>query len=838
MKKVTEHAQGQWPRILSALAGLSPDQLTDKHQPCPLCGGKDRYRFDDKDGNGSWFCNKCGGKNESGGAGNGMELLMRRKSWDYQTAATEVERFLGVSIEKPKSQAKPKPPISRAELHWWYSENFVVARFPEKKYRPFVFDGTRWTAGVPNPPRPLLNLKEIKACTRTVIVVEGEKACDAATKLFPGMVATTWSSGCKAHGKTSFNALVGRKVILWPDADEPGRDAMEQIAKKLLNLGSHIDKIRIAKPPEGVPKGWDLADAEWSTEEATAYLKANLEVPSFSQEELALPEPSPEPELERIEPGSYFTCLGFDADCYFYQPHGTGQVIKLSRSAHTSTNLVCLAPLEFWEIYSPGAKGGVDWIKAASMLFEDAAKCGVYTPLRIRGRGAWWDNNRTVLHLGDRIIADGNTLPILKPFESSYIYQRLSQLDGFGKYQPLSDQEAMEALDLACRFLWEMPASGLLLAGWTVLAPVCGALDWRPHIWLTAAAGSGKSAILDRYVTPLLSDMALTVAGNTTEAGIRQSLRSDALPIVFDEAESNEKVDQIRMQNVLALARVASSESKATTVKGSAHGEATRYHIRSMFMMSSIATHLKQGADQTRFAQLTLKSPNEIAKEERAKHWDGLDRDLDRVITKEYSKSLIHRTITLIPMIRESVKVFVRVAADHFGSQRLGDQYGTLLAGAWSLQSSQVATEEDAKSMILSNDWTVYSQATEISDERKCLDHMLQHQIRVEADGKTVSRTIGELIEIAALIKSDFDISPTAAQSVLGRHGFKVPDKERVVLISNTAKAIKAILQDTSWGNSWHTMLKRLPGASAAGPTRFGGVGGQSRAVAVRFDEL
>jgi ribosomal protein L37AE/L43A len=156
MKKVTEHAQGQWPRILSALAGLSPDQLTDKHQPCPLCGGKDRYRFDDKDGNGSWFCNKCGGKNESGGAGNGMELLMRRKSWDYQTAATEVERFLGVSIEKPKSQAKPKPPISRAELHWWYSENFVVARFPGKQYRPFVFDGTRWSAGVPNPPRPLL----------------------------------------------------------------------------------------------------------------------------------------------------------------------------------------------------------------------------------------------------------------------------------------------------------------------------------------------------------------------------------------------------------------------------------------------------------------------------------------------------------------------------------------------------------------------------------------------------------------------------------------------------------------------------------------------------------
>ena len=76
--KINEIAQGQWPSILGALAGLSADQLTDKHQPCPLCAGTDRYRFDDQDGNGSWFCNKCGGKNHTGGAGNGMDMLMRK----------------------------------------------------------------------------------------------------------------------------------------------------------------------------------------------------------------------------------------------------------------------------------------------------------------------------------------------------------------------------------------------------------------------------------------------------------------------------------------------------------------------------------------------------------------------------------------------------------------------------------------------------------------------------------------------------------------------------------------------------------------------------------------
>jgi phage/plasmid primase-like uncharacterized protein len=43
-----EAASGRWPDLLAHFCGLTPDQLSDKHQPCPLCGGKDRYRFDDK----------------------------------------------------------------------------------------------------------------------------------------------------------------------------------------------------------------------------------------------------------------------------------------------------------------------------------------------------------------------------------------------------------------------------------------------------------------------------------------------------------------------------------------------------------------------------------------------------------------------------------------------------------------------------------------------------------------------------------------------------------------------------------------------------------------------
>jgi len=403
-------------------------------------------------------------------------------------------------------------------------------------------------------------------------------------------------------------------------------------------------------------------------------------------------------------------------------------------------------------------------------------------------------------------------------------------LQGPSGVQPLDDAAAFQVLDLAERFLWEVPASGMLLAGWVTLAPICGALDWRPHAWLTAGSGSGKSEVLGRYVIPLLGDMGLIVAGNTTEPGIRQALRADALPVVFDEAESNERHDQQRMQAVLGLARVASSESRAHTLKGSPEGDTQRYTIRSMFLMSSIATALKQGADKSRFAQLTLRNPAELPKSERAAHWEALDRDLDRFISEQVGQRLQARTIALIPVIRQSVKVFIKAAAEAFDSQRLGDQYGTLLAGAWSLQSREVVTRDQAWALIEQNDWTSYSQAVEVPDERRCLQRILQHQLRVEGD-RTVTRTVSELVDLALHHGSDPHVTATEAQNVLGRHGIKAEDG--CIIVSSTANAIAAMLADTAWGNCWPIVLGRLPGAKKTGSIWFKGSGGTSRAVQV-----
>jgi putative DNA primase/helicase len=829
MSKITDLSTGHWPSILSALAGLSSEQLTDKHQPCPLCGGKDRYRFDDLDGTGSWFCNDCGGKDQTGGAGNGMDMLMRRQNWTFKEAAQRIEQHLGITPQRPK------PPTTGAEQTWKYSDTFYVCRFPGKKIRPLSWDGAKWIWKAPPAPRPLFNLDNLITSTVVVLVVEGEKTAEAAAKLFPKAVVTCWASGCKAINQTDWSILQNRNVILWPDNDDVGRQAMQKLAQKLLQLP--VSRVHIVANDPAFPQGWDLADATWSPAEASAYVKANLS--PHIQYEPAQPELEPA-NPEPPEPGnSFFSLLGFDGDFYYYQPYESGQVMRLSRSAHTAINLVALAPLRYWEQLAPGPKGGVDWITVASTLFTLSTAQGVYNPDRLRGRGAWWDRGRPVLHLGNRLISDQHVYLDLRQFDSKFVYQRLAELYGPGTATPLTDAEATQVWRVATKFRWEVKASGTLLAGWVALAPICGALQWRPHIWLTASAGSGKSAVLDRFVRVLLADMSLIVAGNTTEAGLRQTLKADALPVVFDEAETNERNDQIRMQNILSLARVASSESHAAMIKGSASGEVTRYTMRSMFMMSSISTALKQGADRSRFAQLTLKNLSEQNGAERSSQWALLEKDLDAYITEEVATRLIARTISLLPVIRKSIAVYSRVAAECFGSQRLGDQYGALMAGAWSLVSSDVATEESARQHITSQTWESFTQTTEETDETRCLQTIFQYQVRVETDEKTYTRTIGELIHIASSLTLDREIQTISAVDVLGRHGLLVEaGPPSVVVISNSAKAIASILAVTPWSHSWGQVLRRLPNAESRGSTRFKGAGAHSRAVALRVTDL
>lgn len=80
-----KQACGHWPRILPAL-GMKV--IKNRHQACPVCGGADRFRFDDKEGRGTWFCNQCG-------AGDGLKLVEKVFGVSASEAAGKVNAVTG-----------------------------------------------------------------------------------------------------------------------------------------------------------------------------------------------------------------------------------------------------------------------------------------------------------------------------------------------------------------------------------------------------------------------------------------------------------------------------------------------------------------------------------------------------------------------------------------------------------------------------------------------------------------------------------------------------------------------------------------------------------------------
>jgi phage/plasmid primase-like uncharacterized protein len=105
---VAAAAVGRWPDILAAL-GIADDHLTRRHGPCPGCGGKDRYRFDDRDGRGTWICG--GGGNPQ--AGDGFGLLRHVYGWTAAEALHAVADHLGIATGT--TGAPPTRPAPRTE---------------------------------------------------------------------------------------------------------------------------------------------------------------------------------------------------------------------------------------------------------------------------------------------------------------------------------------------------------------------------------------------------------------------------------------------------------------------------------------------------------------------------------------------------------------------------------------------------------------------------------------------------------------------------------------------------------------------------------------------------
>lgn len=287
---IEQVANGRWDWVLEQ-AGIPSKLLNGKHQPCPSCGGSDRFRFTNYKGTGTWICNQC----QPNGA-SPFDLVMAVYACDFKEACDLLAHTLGLQfdsdvhlvaktlpepIKKEKnSHLIPIVPVPDYALktmdfkHKYHDAPITthifrngqgqvlggVARFVrlngKKMDLPYTFchnietntDG--WEYKCWNNLRPLYGLDHLAQYPdMPVLIVEGEK-CKAAVDNanLGGIVAITWHGGCNNWDKSDWSPICNRRVIMWADADSK-RESLS-VAEKRAGLTIE-DKAYLSKYEQG-----------------------------------------------------------------------------------------------------------------------------------------------------------------------------------------------------------------------------------------------------------------------------------------------------------------------------------------------------------------------------------------------------------------------------------------------------------------------------------------------------------------------------------------------------------------------------------------------------------
>lgn len=195
-----EAAHGRWREIAPMF--VSQKLLDGKHHPCPACGGKDRFRFHDKNGDGDYYCHGCG-------AGKGISLVSKVNGLTYAEAAKRVDEIIGnlPATARPWQKPQRRDPRAAAERLWLMSgpveNNSPVARYFEMRggldwscsdlrYVPEMYH----TGTKSNHPGMLALVRNVDGngtpmLHRTYLTIDGKKAdVDPCRKLIPGEFPT------------------------------------------------------------------------------------------------------------------------------------------------------------------------------------------------------------------------------------------------------------------------------------------------------------------------------------------------------------------------------------------------------------------------------------------------------------------------------------------------------------------------------------------------------------------------------------------------------------------------------------------------------------------------
>jgi len=251
--------------------------------------------------------------------------------------------------------------------------------------------------------------------------------------------------------------------------------------------------------------------------------------------------------------GCPVTALGGNGQVFHYI-NAIGQFVSVGAQQHSKNILMAMfAPhvkAWLWKHYpksfdkETGEPRDFNVNAVSTDLMADAQAPGrSWEPAdNIHGRGVWpGEDGDLRVHLGARLIVGGQERAV--GVIGNRVYPLRPEWKG-----PAPDAQAdgpagpaAEALALFSCWRWAEPAlAPRLLLGWIVCGFLCGALHWRPHLWLVAPRGAGKSTLLEAVGHMLQRGDFALMAESASAPSVRATLQFDARPVVLDETEPSE----------------------------------------------------------------------------------------------------------------------------------------------------------------------------------------------------------------------------------------------------------------------------------------------------------
>lgn len=555
-------------------------------------------------------------------------------------------------------------------------------------------------------------------------------------------------------------------------------------------------------------------------------------------------EPPPdEPEPEKVFIGkeelrkrmlhredSNFVILGSDGGVIYFLLKDSGQILSYTPAGLMNhRNLCTLDSPDWWKKVWGGSYIGEDgetktigWHKIELDAGHAMAKYALakpFDPLRIRGRGAWLEKEEG--KKGNIVYNTGGDIYVGQEVRDGHFWNGFVYTPGFPLPLNLdecaTDDEAMVVLQILDGCSWEESSSALLLAGWIAIAPIGGCLPWRPHVWFAGNSGVGKSCIRNKIVAKCLGPYCLPLsATNTTEAGVRQSLKNDSLPVLLDECEPKNNTHN-KTNALMDLARASSSGDVVR--KGSPSGKAVAFLIKSPFLFSAINPTALTQADDSRISKLVLRRSTE-------EEFQTVQALYEKYLTPEFSRRLVSRCVKLAPVILQSIPIFSDAALRRYGTRRIADQLGTMLAGAYSLMCSEVVTRLRAQEIV--QDLRVEQSEEQMNDnEAGTITEYLGAYVVSIAEGKGQQKaTINELLDVLSRYDDSDAISKPVAAKYLMRHGMRVETNdagEKEIWVAVKHPTLKdEVFEGRAWAGSYADHLRNSFGGKRGDRRRFG----------------